>query len=54
MFIQKGKMTDMKNINFEYIKINDGFWKVKQDMVKNSTLYAVYNRFMDTHRFDAL
>ena len=44
----------MKNINFEYIKINDGFWKVKQDMVKNSTLYAVYNRFMDTHRFDAL
>ena len=44
----------MKNINFEHIKINDGFWKVKQDMVKNSTLYAVYNRIIDTHRFDAL
>ena len=44
----------MKNIGFEHIKINDGFWKVKQDMVKNSTLYAVYNRFVDTHRFDAL
>ena len=44
----------MKNINFEHIKINDGFWKVKQDMVKNSTLYAVYNRFIDTHRFEAL
>ena len=44
----------MKNICFEHIKINDGFWKVKQDMVKNSTLYAVYNRFMYTHRFDAL
>ena len=44
----------MKNICFEHIKINDGFWKVKQDMVKNSTLYAVYNRFTDTHRFDAL
>ena len=43
----------MKNICFENIKINDGFWKVKQDMVKNSTLYAVYNRFVDTHRFDA-
>ena len=54
MLISKGEMADMKNINFEHIKINDGFWKVKQDMVKNSTLYAVYNRFMDTHRFDAL
>ena len=54
MLISKGEMADMKNINFEHIKINDGFWKVKQDMVKNSTLYAVYNRFIDTHRFDAL
>lgn len=44
----------MKNIDFEHIKINDGFWKHKQDMVKNSTLYAVYNRFTDTHRFQAL
>ena len=54
MLISKGEMADMKNINFEHIKINDGFWKVKQDMVKNSTLYAVYNRFIDTHRFEAL
>lgn len=44
----------MKNISFEHTKINDGFWKSKQDMVKNSTLYAIYDRFVDTHRFDAL
>lgn len=44
----------MKSISFEHTKINDGFWKVKQDMVKNSTLYAVYDRFADTHRFDTL
>lgn len=44
----------MNKINFSNTKINDGFWKSKQDMVKNSTLMAVYNRFSDTHRFDAL
>lgn len=44
----------MEKINFENIKINNGFWKTKQDMIKNSTLYSVYNRFADTHRFSAL
>lgn len=44
----------MENISFENIKINNGFWKIKQDMVKESTVYSVYNRFCDTHRFDAL
>ena len=44
----------MKSISFDNTKITEGFWKEKQDMVKNSTLYAVYNRFSDTHRFDAL
>lgn len=47
-------MISVKSISFEHTRINDGFWKIKQDMVKNSTLYAVYNRFADTHRFDAL
>ncbi len=44
----------MEKILFSDIKINDGFWKIKQDMVKDSTVEAVYNRFSDTHRFDAL
>ena len=44
----------MKKIDFSNTKINNGFWKQKQDMVKNSTLYSVYGRFVDTHRFDAL
>ena len=44
----------MKSIDYNYTKITSGFWKEKQDMVKNSTLHAVYNRFVDTHRFDAL
>ena len=44
----------MKKIGFASINITDGFWKKKQDMVKNTTSYAVYNRFKETHRFDAL
>lgn len=44
----------MKNIECKNIKINGGFWKVKQDMVNNITLKSVYERFKETHRFDAL
>lgn len=44
----------MKNIDCKNIKINDGFWKIKQDMVNEITLKSVYERFKETHRFDAL
>ena len=44
----------MKNIDCKNIKINDGFWKIKQDMVNDITLKSVYERFKETHRFDAL
>ncbi len=43
----------MKKVKFSDIKINDGFWAPKQDMLKNSTLKAVYDRFVETHRFSA-
>lgn len=44
----------MKNIDFRNVKINDGFWKIKQDMCKETTVNAVYDRFTDTYRFAAL
>lgn len=44
----------MKSIPFSNTVINDGFWKVKQDMNKTVTTRAVYDRFAETHRFDAL
>ncbi len=44
----------MKNISYKNTVITDGFWKIKQDMIKNVTLESVYNRFKETHRFDAL
>lgn len=44
----------MKKIDFKNIEINNGFWHQKQNLVKNTTVYAVYNRFKETYRFDAL
>ncbi len=44
----------MNKVSFFDIDITGGFWKIKQDMVKNVTVDAVYDRFSDTHRFEAL
>lgn len=44
----------MNYIKFSDINITGGFWKEKQDMLKKTTVRAVYDRFCDTHRFDAL
>ena len=43
----------MKRVNFSNTKINGGFWAQKQDLVRNITVNAVYDRFKDTGRFDA-
>lgn len=43
----------MNNINLSKTVIKGGFWRQKQDMVRNSTVKAVYNRFKETGRFDA-
>lgn len=43
----------MKKIDFYDTKIENGFWKEKQDMIKNSTVDSVYTQFYNTHRFDA-
>lgn len=44
----------MKNLNFEFTKINNGFWKFYSDLDRSSVVYNVYNRFKETGRFDAL
>lgn len=43
-----------KKITFQNVEITGGFWKIKQDMIRNTTVYAVYDRFKETYRFDAL
>ena len=44
----------MKNIDFSNTIITGGFWKARQDLVRDVTVYAVYNRFKETGRFEAL
>ncbi len=47
-------MNYSQHIPFSKTKITGGFWKTKQDLNKEVTANAVYNRFSDTYRFDAL
>lgn len=44
----------MKNLSFSKVKINNGFWEEKQSLIRKETLWAVYERFCETHRFEAL
>lgn len=43
----------MRSVSFDKTEITGGFWKERQDVVRNSTVYAVYDRFVDTGRFEA-
>lgn len=43
----------MKKVDYSQIKITGGFWRQKQDMVRDVTVHAVYDRFLETGRFDA-
>ena len=42
----------MKSVNFSNIKITGGFWKERQDLVRNVTAKAVYDRFYETGRIE--
>ncbi|MCR5150284.1 MAG: glycoside hydrolase family 127 protein [Clostridiales bacterium] len=43
----------MKNISFDKVTINDGFWKDRQTVNATKTIPAVMNRFKETGRFAA-
>jgi len=47
-------MNVTNQISFEQTRITDGFWAKKQKLNEEVTAKAVYDRFSDTHRFDAL
>ena len=44
----------MKNLEFDNTKIKDGFWGFYSTINRNVTIKAVYDRFKETGRFDAL
>ena len=48
------KEGNLMSINFKNVNITGGFWKDIQDLNKNVTVNAVYDRFKETGRFDAL
>lgn len=43
----------MKSVDFSNVKITGGFWKERQELIRNVTVNAVYDRFYDTGRIDA-
>ena len=42
-----------KNLTYENVNINGGFWQEKQELLRKVTAKAVYDRFKETGRFDA-
>ena len=44
---------EFKGIDYRCIDILDGFFEKKQKMLRESTVWAVYERFKETGRFDA-
>ncbi len=43
----------IQTVDFSRTKITGGLWKEKQDLVRTSTVHAVYKRFSETGRFGA-
>lgn len=44
----------MYSVDFTKVNITGGFWKEKQDLNRNTTIKAVYDRFLETGRFEDL
>lgn len=47
-------MQKVKNISFEKVNFDGGFWKARYDLNRDVSLESVYKRFEETGRFDAL
>ncbi|MBQ7715193.1 MAG: glycoside hydrolase family 127 protein [Clostridia bacterium] len=47
-------MSDYSTVPFDSVKLAEGFWKRRLEINRAVTAKAVYDRFSETHRFDAL
>ncbi len=43
----------MKEVSHKQVNLTSGFWKKRQDIIKDVTIRSVYDRFFDTGRVDA-
>ena len=46
-------MKKCKELSFCHVNFSDGFWHDRQCINSEITIYAVYNRFVETGRIDA-
>ncbi|MDF2686587.1 MAG: glycoside hydrolase family protein, partial [Clostridia bacterium] len=46
-------MEHGKNVSFRDIELIDGFWAKKQKLINETSIFAVWDRFKETGRFDA-
>lgn len=53
-FYMKGIRVMIRTVEFSKTDITGGFWKQKQDLVRKTSIKAVYDRFKETGRFDAV
>lgn len=44
----------MKNLDFQQVKLKDGFWGFYNELNRETVVKSVYERFKETGRFDAL
>ena len=44
----------MEHIDFSRTRITGGYWAARQETNRSATLWAVYHRFQETKRFEAL
>ena len=49
----KDMIRDLRPISFSDVDVTGGFWKQKQDLIRDVTIFAVRDRFRDTGRFQA-
>lgn len=46
-------MEHLQSIPFSNVEITGGFWRDKQTLIRDTTIFAVRDRFMETGRFQA-
>ena len=46
-------MQKFESVDYSKVRIENGFWHERQKLNRETTLYAVWDRFAESGRFDA-
>lgn len=47
-------LEKISSISFKYTSLEEGFWKNRQRIVSETSIYSIWKRFKETGRFDSL